>query len=69
MIVEGINCATELLKANYPVEKVIINNDLVKKCDNIISLAKSRNVNVEYTSKQDIEKLTKVRIVKVCCVL
>lgn len=59
MIVEGINCATELLKANYPVEKVIINSELTKKCDNIISLAKSRKVNIEYASKQDIEKLTK----------
>lgn len=59
MIVEGINCATELLKAGYPVEKVIINKDLTKKCDNVIKLAQKSRVNVEYVDKVAIEKLTK----------
>ena len=59
MIVEGINCATELLKAGYPVEKVIINKDLSKKCDNIVNLATRSNVKIEYVDKIAIEKLTK----------
>ena len=59
MIVEGINCATELLKAGYPVEKVIINKDLSKKCDNIVNLATKSNVKIEYVDKIAIEKLTK----------
>ena len=59
MIVEGINCAQELLKAKYPMEKVIINKDLIKKCDNIINLARENNVNIEYVDKVAIEKLTK----------
>lgn len=59
MIVEGINCATELLKAGYPVEKVIINKDLSKKCENIINLATKSNVKIEYVDKIAIEKLTK----------
>ena len=59
MIVEGINCATELLKANYPVEKVIINKSLTKKCDDIINLAQNNNVKIEFVDKVAIEKLTK----------
>ena len=59
MIVEGINCAVELLKANYPMEKVIINKDLSKKCENIISLANNNNIKIEYFDKIEIEKLTK----------
>ena len=59
MIVEGINCAQELLNADYPVEKVIINKDLSKKFDNIISLANNKKVKIEYVDKIAIEKLTK----------
>ncbi|MBQ7798795.1 MAG: 23S rRNA (guanosine(2251)-2'-O)-methyltransferase RlmB [Clostridia bacterium] len=59
MIVEGINCAWELLNADYPMEKVIINKDLIKKCDNIINLATQKNVKIEYVDKIAIEKLTK----------
>ena len=59
MIVEGINCAYELLKANYPMEKVIINKDLNSKYDNIVSLAKQNGVQVEYVDKNGIERLTK----------
>ena len=59
MIVEGINCATELLKADYPMEKVIINKDLTKKFGDIIDLALQRKVRVEYVDKIAIEKLTK----------
>ena len=59
MIVEGINCAWELLNADYPMEKVIINKDLTKKCDNIINLAIQKHVKIEYVDKIAIEKLTK----------
>lgn len=59
MIVEGINCATELLKADYPMEKVIINKDLTKKFGDIIDLALQKKVRVEYVDKIAIEKLTK----------
>ena len=59
MIVEGINCATELLKTDYPVEKVIINSELTKKFGNIISMAAQKGVKVEYVDKISIEKLTK----------
>ena len=59
MLVEGINCAQELLNADYPVEKVIINKELSNKCDNIMSLAKQKNVKIELVDKVAIEKLTK----------
>lgn len=59
MIVEGINCAIELLKANYPIEKVIINKDLNIKYDNIAKLAQDNHVKVEYVDKLGIERLTK----------
>jgi 23S rRNA (guanosine2251-2'-O)-methyltransferase len=59
MIVEGINCAQELLNADYPVEKVIINKELSKKCDDIVVLANQKNVKVEFVDKVAIEKLTK----------
>jgi len=61
MIVEGINCAQELLKAHYPMEKVIINKDLTKKCENIIVLAQQNNVKIEYVDKTSIERLTKTK--------
>ena len=59
MIVEGINCATELLKAGYPMEKVIINKDLNNKYENIVSLARQNNVQIEYVDKNQIERITK----------
>ncbi|MFQ6724512.1 MAG: 23S rRNA (guanosine(2251)-2'-O)-methyltransferase RlmB [Clostridia bacterium] len=59
MIVEGINCAQELLNAGYPVEKVIINKELVKKFENIINLANKNKVKLEFVDKIAIEKLTK----------
>ncbi len=59
MIVEGINCAHELLSANYPMEKLIINKELTKKCEAIIALASKRSVKIEYVDKVAIEKLTK----------
>lgn len=59
MIVEGINCATELLKANYPMEKIIINKESTNKVEQIIELAKSKNIEIEYVDKSGIERLTK----------
>ena len=61
MIVEGINCATELLKAGYPVEKIIINKDANDKYNNIVKLANDSGVKIEYVDKQGIEKLTKTK--------
>lgn len=58
MIVEGVNCAVELLKSDYPVEKVIINKDLHNKYENIVQLAADRRVAVEYVDKQGLEKIT-----------
>ena len=43
MIVEGINCASELLKAGYPMEKVIINKDLNDKFGDIVKSAIGRD--------------------------
>ncbi len=59
MIVEGINCAYELLKAGYPVEKVIINRDVSGKCKDIVDLARNRSVELEFVDKVAIDKLTK----------
>ena len=61
MIVEGINCATELLKAGYPVEKVIINKEMSSKFEDIITLAQSRKVGVEYVDKVQLERLAKTK--------
>ncbi|MBQ3502471.1 MAG: 23S rRNA (guanosine(2251)-2'-O)-methyltransferase RlmB [Clostridia bacterium] len=61
MIVEGINCATELLKAGYPMEKIIINKDLNNKYENIVSLARENGVAVEYVDKSGIERITKTK--------
>lgn len=59
MIVEGINCATELLKAGYPMEKLIINKDFNTKYDNIVDLARKNNVPIEYVDRAGIERITK----------
>ncbi|MBQ7880892.1 MAG: 23S rRNA (guanosine(2251)-2'-O)-methyltransferase RlmB [Clostridia bacterium] len=59
MIVEGINCAVELLKTDYPVEKVIINKDINDKYDNIVKLAQQKGVKIEYVDKSGVERLTK----------
>lgn len=59
MIVEGVNCALELLKSGYPVEKVILNKDLNTKYENIVQLAKSKGVPVERVESREIEKITK----------
>lgn len=59
MIVEGINCAQELLNADYGIEKIIINKDLNKKFSEVIALASIKKVKIEYVDKVAIEKLTK----------
>ena len=59
MIVEGINCAIELLKAGYPIEKIIINKELVSKSEQVMNLARDNNVAIERVDKKDIERLTR----------
>lgn len=59
MIVEGINCAIELLKAGYPIEKIIINKELVSKSEQVMNLARDNNVAIESVDKKDIERLTR----------
>ena len=59
MIVEGINCANELLKANYPVEKVIINKDSGEKFNELTNLCVKNNVPYEFVDKKGLEKITK----------
>ena len=59
MIVEGVNCASELLRAKYPIEKVIINKDSGEKFDNIISMCKANKVPFEMVDKKGIEKISK----------
>lgn len=59
MIVEGVNCAVELLKSGYPIEKVIIDKDFSRKYENIVQLAIVRQVTIEYVDKQGLEKITK----------
>ena len=36
MIVEGINCVTELLKSSYKMEKVILDKRLILRQDKIV---------------------------------
>ena len=59
MIVEGKNCAYELLKANYKIEKIILTKETDDKVNEIISLAKFKNVPCEIVDKKEIEKITK----------
>jgi len=59
MIVEGVNSACEILKSGYPIEKIIISAERTEKIDEILSLAKMKNVEVERVSKQEIDKITK----------
>lgn len=58
MIVEGINCALELLKSNYPVEKVIISTDSAGYKE-VEKLAGDKKVQVEYVNKSGIEKISR----------
>ena len=57
MIVEGINCITELLKSNYGVEKVILDNSTNPKIDNIITLCTKRGVKFEIVDKKTLAKI------------
>lgn len=59
MIVEGINCAQELIRANYPVEKVIINKDSGEKFNEIIDLCTKSKIKYETVDKKGLEKITK----------
>lgn len=59
MIVEGFNCAIECLKANYPIEKIIISNERIEKIDELLNLAKQKNVSIEKVAKQELDKITK----------
>lgn len=60
MIVEGINTIRELLKSNYEIEKIIIDD---KKKEQgileIINLARYKNIPVEYVKTLDLFKLCK----------
>ena len=59
MTVEGFNCAIECLKANYPIEKIIISNERIEKIDELLNLAKQKNVSIEKVAKQELDKITK----------
>jgi len=59
MIVEGINCVQELVKANYPVEKVIINKESGEKFSEITELCTKSNIKYEIVDKRGLEKITK----------
>ena len=59
MIIEGINCANELLKAGYPVEKVIINKESNTKLDEIINLCSKSQVKYEVVDKKGLERIAK----------
>ena len=59
MIVEGFNCAIECLKANYPIEKIIISNERIVKIYELLNLAKQKNVSIEKVAKQELDKITK----------
>lgn len=59
MIVEGINCALELVRADYPVEKVLIDKSSGEKFEELISICKEKNVKIEIIDKKGIEKITK----------
>ena len=53
MIVEGINCVTELLKSSYKMEKVILDNSTNPKIDEIIALCTKRAVKFEIVDKKN----------------
>ena len=59
MIVEGTNCAVELLKAGYPMEKIIINKEMKDNHSDIINLANQKGLKIEYVDKNGIERITK----------
>lgn len=59
MIVEGINCAVELLNSDYRVEKVLINKENEDKYNNLLKLCNQKNVRYEILSKNELEKITK----------
>lgn len=59
MIVEGINCANELIKANYPIEKVIINKESGEKFNDLINICTKNNIKYEIVDKKGLEKITK----------
>lgn len=57
MIVEGINCARELLRAHYNIEKIIIEEGAKQKFQEIIDLASENNVKLEFVPKKNLEKI------------
>ena len=57
MIVEGINCVTELLKSSYKMEKVILDNSTNPKIDEIIALCTKRAVKFEIVDKKTLTKI------------
>lgn len=59
MIVEGINCASELIKANYPIEKVIINKESGEKFTDLIDSCTKNKIKYEIVDKKGLEKITK----------
>lgn len=59
MIVEGINCITELLKADYGVEKVILEQSSNPKIADILALCNAKKIRYEIADKKTINKISK----------
>lgn len=59
MIVEGKNCAIELIKSNYPIEKIILCKEIGDKIEDIIDRAKQNNINIEIVDKKSMERISK----------
>ncbi len=59
MIVEGINCITELLKSDYGVEKVVLEQSSNPKIAEILTLCSAKKVKYETVERKTINKLAK----------
>lgn len=59
MVVEGINCITELLKSDYGVEKVVLEQSSNPKIAEILTLCADKKVKYEIVERKTINKLAK----------
>lgn len=59
MIVEGKNCAIEMIRSNYPIEKILLCKEMGEKIDEIVLLAREKNINLEFVDKKSMSKINK----------
>lgn len=61
MKVEGKNAVTELFGSNSKVEKLLVQQNMKQQFDNLLFLAKKRNVKVVFADKQVLDKESDVK--------